>query len=954
MKYFFSNLLVIDAVVAILLIFTAFRGTGKKNVENLFLILYSIASAIWSLGFGMLFLCEDTTSAYFWRSFGIMGTIAYMFIAQALVCRISMIPIKVRISLDFVASLGIIVFFLSTRPGQTLFFMSDFGMTYQFVPGIINAIYTTYFALVSANILGVIIYMILFSKLKRLRRFGIYFLIVTILILVGTVLDMIFPAIGLPALPGSNVTQFWGLIIIYYAMRAINQNRINVANMSGYVYSLLPIPVMILDWNGFLQLYNDAAVSFLKLPGKKSEVTNITLRDIFDLPSELLGYQGTHLSLDAICTKNRIPCNLNISKISDTYGDTIGYFILVTDLSERMQYIHALEIAREEADASNRAKSQFLANMSHEIRTPMNAIIGFSELALQEHNPADLADYLRDIKNASHNLMSLINDVLDFSKIESGKMTLVNVPYQLADTLHDICQMIQQQTGKKNLDFEVDISPDLPSRLSGDVSRLQSLLVNLLSNAVKYTPTGFVRLAVDAIDTAENRVTLRIRVSDSGIGIKEEEIATLFDAFTQVDQFTNYGIEGTGLGLALVKGICSLMGGEVSVESTYGKGSTFTATVVQEVLDDTPIHFEEVSSLAISDEYTLGKLRVRNVPVLVVDDNSINRKVISRSLSYYGMDVDVASGGIEAIEMCHKKNYSIVFMDQMMPEMDGIEAMKAIREQEPYYAPGAPGKIVCLTANAITQARAQLLAEGFDEYMSKPIVYPELETLLLAYIPGEYIVYDTPEDISAEKNSSIAISQDQLARLLPSLDVEEGLHHCGDLTDYLEILQLVHNSFRLSLNQLQDAQQRCHWKDFATYAHAIKGSCLNIGATDCAAQARVLEFAGKNEETDVIEQTTAQFMESYRSLMSEIKQALISLHRTPKTPSSSVPAEDIQAFLDRFGSAIDQMDFANAAAMLRQAKEEFTGTENQAMFSQLEQLLDQMDMDKILQLISPK
>ena len=162
MKYFFSNLLIIDAIVAILLIFTAFRRMDKKNVENLFLILYSVASAIWSLGFGMLFLCEDTTSAYFWRSFGIMGTIAYMFIAQALVCRISMIPAKVRISLDFVASLGIIVFFLSTRPGQTLFFMSDFGMTYQFVPGIINTIYTAYFTLVSANILGVIIYMIIF------------------------------------------------------------------------------------------------------------------------------------------------------------------------------------------------------------------------------------------------------------------------------------------------------------------------------------------------------------------------------------------------------------------------------------------------------------------------------------------------------------------------------------------------------------------------------------------------------------------------------------------------------------------------------------------------------------------------------------------------------------------------------------------------------------------------
>lgn len=950
MKYFFSNLLVIDAVVAILLIFTVFRGMEKKNLENHFLILYSIASAIWSLGFGMLFLCQDTTSAYYWRSFGIMGTILYMIIAQALICRISMIPRKYRLSLDFVACLGVIVFFLSTQPDQTIFLMSDFGMTYRFVPGIINNIYTTYFFVVSVNILGVIIYMILFSRLKRLRRFGKYFLLVTILILIGTILDMIFPAIGLPALPGSNVTQFWGLLVIYSAMRVINQNRINEANMSGYVYSLLPLPVMILDGNGFLKLYNDATVSFLKLPQKKVDTYNVTLRDIFDISADMLNYEGTHLSLDAICTRNRIPCNLNISKITDSYGDKLGYFILITDMSERMRYIHALEIAREAADASNLAKSQFLANMSHEIRTPMNAIIGFSELALQETNPATLTDYLKDIKNASHNLMSLINDVLDFSKIESGKMTLVSVPYQLGDTLHDVCQMMQQQTRKKNLDFQVDISPDLPSSLRGDVSRLQSLLINLLSNAVKYTPTGFVRLTVDAVEKTGTQLTLRIRVADSGIGIRKEEIPTLFDAFTQVDQFTNYGIEGTGLGLALVKGICTLMGGEVSVESTYGEGSVFTATIVQEILDDSPIQFHDVSTANIADEFTLGKMRVHNVPVLVVDDNNINRKVISRSLSYYGMDVDVASGGMQAVDMCHEKEYAIVFMDQMMPEMDGIEAMKTIRENEAYYAPGGPGKIVCLTANAINHARKQLIDEGFDEYMSKPIVYPELEALLWTYIGEEFITYEDGPDDDAPVASNLP--HDRLAELIPSIDVEKGLQHCGSPDNYLEVLQLFVDSSEDSITQLADAQAACHWRDYVTYAHAIKGSCFNIGATECGELARTLEQAGKNHEIRIIEDTTKLFAEKYRSLTAEVKNALIAMGAMQESEFLPSTEDAAQKLLADIAETVDNLDFANASGLIRKAKKATFEEPYRALFSRLGELIEQMDLEGIHDLLS--
>ena len=363
----------------------------------------------------------------------------------------------------------------------------------------------------------------------------------------------------------------------------------------------------------------------------------------------------------------------------------------------------------------------------------MNAIIGFSELALKENPSPELTTYLEDIKTSSHNLMILINDILDISKIESGKMNLVNVQYQTAEFLQSIYKMIVTQAKEKGLDFQVHVDSKLPSVLHGDSNRIRNILINLLSNAVKYTSSGFVKLEILCSDPKQTPFRLTFRVTDSGIGIKGDDISQIFESFTQADSTTNYGKEGTGVGLDLVKGYCLLMNGDVSVESEYGKGSTFTATVEQTVADDTPLNPDFISSYQTKDEFSLGSLHVQNVKALIVDDNMLNRKVISRSMSFYGLNVEIASSGQEAIDMCRNIPYDLVFMDQMMPEMDGIEAMKLIRQLSDHYAAGGPGKIIVLTANAIAGVRETLIGEGFDEYLSKPINHRELENVLRKY-----------------------------------------------------------------------------------------------------------------------------------------------------------------------------------------------------------------------------
>lgn len=392
-----------------------------------------------------------------------------------------------------------------------------------------------------------------------------------------------------------------------------------------------------------------------------------------------------------------------------------------------------VEDAREDAVMANHAKGRFLAQMSHEIRTPINAILGMDEMILRESTEANIVEYAEDINAAGQLLLSIVNEILDLSKIESGKMEIIEVEYNLNSMVDDLTTMVAVKAQSKNLSFKVNIDTSLPALLCGDDVRLRQILTNLLSNAIKYTKEGSVRL--DITGTVEdNDVVLRFAVMDTGIGIKEEDLLHLFDEYKRIEEGSNRYIEGTGLGLNIAMRLLELMGSKLQVKSEFGKGSEFSFELRQEVKDSITIkEYQKKSDKVQTGKRWKGTFIAPKARFLVVDDNMMNRKVFAKLLKHTMIQIDEAESGFECIAKMQEIEYDIVFLDHMMPELDGVETLQRLREMKNYPSEHTP--VVALTANAIVGAKKQYISEGFDDFLSKPIVYEQAEELILKFLP---------------------------------------------------------------------------------------------------------------------------------------------------------------------------------------------------------------------------
>ena len=387
--------------------------------------------------------------------------------------------------------------------------------------------------------------------------------------------------------------------------------------------------------------------------------------------------------------------------------------------------------ARNEAVMANQAKGTFLAHMSHEIRTPINAILGMDEMILRESSEGHVVEYAEDIKAAGEVLLSLVNEILDLSKIESGKMEIIEVEYNLISMITDLVNMISVKADAEGLEFKVNMDKTLPARLIGDDVRIRQILTNLLTNAIKYTHEGTVELTISG-EVKDQTAHLRFSVKDTGIGIKEEDIKNLFEAYKRIEEGTNRYVEGTGLGLNIAMSLLGMMGSKLQVESIYGKGSEFYFDLQQQIVEHCSVEAIEQENDRNAKRQEKNALTAPNARLLVVDDNRMNRKVFISLLKKTQMQIDEAESGFECIEKMQNNYYDIVFLDHMMPEMDGIETLKRVKQLDNYPCQFTP--VVALTANAIVGAKNQYLSEGFDDFLSKPIVYKELEALIMKYL----------------------------------------------------------------------------------------------------------------------------------------------------------------------------------------------------------------------------
>jgi CheY-like chemotaxis protein len=381
---------------------------------------------------------------------------------------------------------------------------------------------------------------------------------------------------------------------------------------------------------------------------------------------------------------------------------------------------------------ASRAKSDFLAKMSHEIRTPMNAVIGFSDVLLQRELPGDIRKEVWNIKQAGSRLLFIINDILDFSKIEAGKIDITDTDYLFGSLIRDVENIIKFRNTESPLKFITRIDPALPNKLRGDMIRVKQVLLNLLSNALKYTREGSVTFTVSGVKRDEDRILLSFEVADTGIGIRQEDMEKLFGSFSRVNASKNQGIEGTGLGLAISQNLCRLMDGEITVRSVYGEGSVFTALIPQGIVDGQPFRYwdEETEAGLQGIKKRIIEFTAPRARVLAVDDSAVNLTVLKGLLQPYRMRIDFCRSGEKAVDLVRQHSYDLVFMDHMMPGMDGVEAVAAIRKGEG----GSAVPIIALTANAIFGMREMFLENGFNDYLSKPIDMAELDKLVAIWI----------------------------------------------------------------------------------------------------------------------------------------------------------------------------------------------------------------------------
>lgn len=543
---------------------------------------------------------------------------------------------------------------------------------------------------------------------------------------------------------------------------------------------------------------------------------------------------------------------------------------LITEQNHRLlDALRKEKRSQQEAETANMAKSSFLANMSHEIRTPINAILGMNEMILREEKDPAIRGYAGNIQASGNSLLSIVSDVLDISKIESGKLEIIPVDYEVNSLISDCCNMAAGRAKAKELELLVECADNVPMKLCGDETHIRQIIMNLLTNAVKYTEKGTVKLIVSGRFT-DGGFVLKVDVSDTGIGIAEENLPQLFTQFQRFDLQRNRNIEGTGLGLSIVKRLCDLMSGTITARSVMGSGSTFTVELPQKVVDSTPCGGVNLNYSAGAEHEYHHSFEAPEAKILAVDDLPVNLLVIANLLKETRIKIDTAGSGRECLDKCSQQKYDLILMDHMMPEMDGVQTFEKLHGDKS--SPNFETPVIMLTANALAGMREQYMDVGFADYVSKPVRGAKLEEAIRRNLPESLIKPASPE-IPAEAVSTEPSGFADICSAVPELNVNAALQYCCGSAELLN--DLLHDFTENDhFSDLKAAFEEKRWEDYRRHAHSLKSTSLMIGLTGLSERARASELALKGGCTEFAELNHDSLIEEYSALLGKIKDYL--------------------------------------------------------------------------------
>lgn len=703
--------------------------------------------------------------------------------------------------------------------------------------------------------LAAIISRIIKSKKGRSRNHFIIFLVLTCI----PSLTLMLYTLGLfgGVDPSPTTLLFMLAIVVIFVWSRRNFDISHVASQT--VLAEIDDAVILLDDD--LRVVNCNAPAMRHFEELTEDCYGVRMDELKDFSAELFDETTKH-----DLQRGDRYYEVHTKKLMDDNKDVRGYVMIFFDVTDTRRYIEEISIMQHKAEEASVAKSEFLANMSHEIRTPMNAIVGLSDLIKEECRGRKVFQFACDITAASRNLLDIINDILDLSKVEAGKMELTERKYYLNDMIKETTGMISLSAKQRGLDFLCDVNLSLPSELCGDDGKIRQVLINLLNNAVKFTKKGFVKLSVTG-ECVANYVNLVFSVEDSGIGIEKKNLERIFDSFAQVDAKKNRNVEGTGLGLTISKKLIELLGGTIEVSSTYGIGTTFVVKLSQRIVNRTTIALSDADRQRNSDKGD-ELFTVENYNVLVVDDNKINRKVALGMLRGYGFNLVGAESGPDAINLCKKTCFDIIFMDHMMPDMDGVETVKHIRTEC-----GENGKkpiIFALTANAMEGVKKMFLQSGFQDFIPKPVDRKTMNRVLSKWIPDDVKVYtDKIEDnpVSLDDISGIFVNGISIVKAMEN--------HNGTLDDYLELLDLYYNDGMKKVSFLRELVECENWDRYRIETHGLKSASANIGAMTISDMAKQHEYAASDKDYSFIKRHFEEFINTFKAQLEDINEVLI-------------------------------------------------------------------------------